>query len=290
MNCCKKVMGAALAGLAMLAVTGAQAATSLADAKSKINEAVKNDALMEKTVKDLSAADQKTFVGEVNAAIDELPGSAASKTKAYVTANQAMLKGADKKNLKGMLAEVFATVPVEALPSLSESFAVNLFDRTASKVSDAQYEKIAKEIMKEVVGRVSKTDNTGVRAAFAAVMFEKASGDKPATLLDTLIKELPADVQKKASAEWLPGAKKGNYEAMLTAAGAEAVPAGDSESMTGVLVLRVARPMFLDLVGAEISGVPALEAVFNGDTYAQPLDGLDNEPALPEPIGYGNQW
>lgn len=301
MNCSKGILWAAAAGVVLLTATGVEAA-SLADAKAQIAAGLESSAKMEQIVKGLAAADQTAFVAAVNTAIDSLPGKASAKAKTYATANQAMLKGAEKKNLSAMVAEVFATVPVEAQPELAKAFAENLFDRGASKVDDATFSKIAESVTKDVVARAAKADDGDVRAAFAIVMFDKASKGAPAGLTDSLVKLLPADAQAKAASQWIPAAKKGDYGPILAAADTTVEPAKDekasaddedAQALKDALVLRASPAQILDLIAAERAGVKAFSAVNNPSVYAQPLDGLDNTVPMPvpvEPQGYGNQW
>lgn len=254
----KKILMIGLAALATLA--GAQE-MSLADASGKIGEAVSDPAALTAIVSQLSAADQVAFLAKVNEAIANMPGSSAEKAASFLNANKAALKGAKPGNLAQLLAEVFATVPPEALTVLNESFASDLFNRASNPdMSDAAFVALVQNTMKAISARNASSDNAAVRDTFAALMFLRASNGSPADLADTLIGDLPPASQEVAKREWIPAAmgvgQDQSYEPLLGAADAD-------EAAAPELVLRVAGPQTFDaLLGdlATVNSTPVYDA------------------------------
>lgn len=182
---------------------------SLVEACAKIGDAVSNPAVMSSTVLGLSADDQLKFVAQVNAAIAKMPGSAEVRAAAAVDANRAALSGARKGSLNAMLAEVFATAPLDALPVMNEVFASDLFNRSANPAvsyTDEQFVDVAKKALEVISARNADVDNGAVRTGFAILMFVRASNGTPAGLADVLSEALPKDAQNVAKNEWFPAA------------------------------------------------------------------------------------
>ena len=182
---------------------------SLAEARAKIADVVSDKVLMGSTIKDLSAADQRTFLADVNAAISKLPAPIEERGEKFLDANTAAMKSAQKGNLGDLLAETFATVPPEILTEVNERFATSLFNRAADPsvtFTDEQYVDTAKKIMSKVHARNASADNSAVRDTFAILMFVRASNGTPADLKDTLVQMLDEDAQDIAKNEWIPAA------------------------------------------------------------------------------------
>ena len=151
---------------------------SLADARGKIDKAIESPAVMGELMKRLSAEDQKRFLADVNKAIGELPASIEEKSAKFLNINHVAVKFAKKGNTTALLAEVFATVPPEALTVINERFAQDLLNRAANPnitYTDEQFTKIAVETMKAINERTEETDNGSARSTFAALMFLRAS-------------------------------------------------------------------------------------------------------------------
>ena len=183
-----------VATMAIASVLVAQDKTmSSADARGKIGDIIDNPASMTSVMKQLAASDQASFLADVNAAIADMPGSPEEKTSKYLDVNTAALKGAQKGNLTTLVAEVFATVPPEALTAINESFASGMFNRKAdpSKTyTDDQYVDISTNLLAKVQERNATADNAGVRNTFAVLMLIRGSNGSPADLRDTLVGSL----------------------------------------------------------------------------------------------------
>lgn len=201
---------------------------SIADARKQVADCVSNPSTMTAVVKQLSAADQCAYLGDVVAAVAKLPGSQEEAAAAYVNVSRAALKGASKDNVANMVAEIFATVPPEYLPAISESLAGDMMNRAAdpSKTyTDDEYVGIAKKTMDTVNKRVESSDSADVRSAFAALMFVRGSNNASDKVVSAMVESLPESARKSASEEWFPAAladgDKKNYDAMLVAASAD---------------------------------------------------------------------
>ncbi len=213
----KKILLMGIASAAVLATVSAKAMT-LAEAGAKVSDAAENPSVMASVMSQLSAGDQTKFVAAVNEAIESMPVSVNEKTAKYLAANETALRTA--KNLKGVLAETYATVSLEALTIMNEDFSTNLFSRTAdaaNPVSDAAMQKIATEAVKAVEARTAQSDvsNADQRNAFAALTFIRASNGTPEGLRESLLAGLPA----AAGSDWIPAAmgegEAKTYDSML---------------------------------------------------------------------------
>jgi hypothetical protein len=289
--------------ISSVAVVGFGAALSLAEARGKIGEAVVNPSVMTSLVKQLSAADQKSFLADCNEAVSKMPGSAESKAATFLAVNRAALKGAAKGNLSDMLAEVFATVPPESLTVVNERFAADLFNRAANPAetfTDERFVNIAKSVMTSVTNRMVKTDGAAVRETFAILMLVRASNGTPADLASTLAAYLPEDARKSAVDEWIPEAmsERRNYDPMLGTVNAGVIP-------NASLVLQIAGPQQMDALFGDLNSGAVGEAAVKAASFQNAGDvvttvqvampdigvdaGLDRRPMYyKEPDGY--QW
>ena len=212
---------------------------SSADARGKIGDIISNPASMTAVMKQLAAADQASFLADVNAAISKMPGSPEEKTSKFLEVNTAALRGAQKGNLTTLVAEVFATVPVESLTAINESLASGMFNRKAdpSKTyTDDQYVEISTNLLAVVQERNATADNAGVRNTFAVLMLIRGSEGSPADLRDTLVNSLTdAETRNLAQNEWISPAlgqgQEKSYDPMLGAA-----DAGNQPDLTIVII------------------------------------------------------
>lgn len=207
-------------------------AMSSADARGKIGDIISNPSTMTSVMKQLAAADQASFLADVNAAISKMPGSPEEKTSKFVEVNSAALKGAQKGNLTALVAEVFATVPPESLTAINEQFAFGMLNRAAdpSKTyTDDQYIEISTNLLAKVQERNATADNAGVRNTFAVLMLLRASNGSPADLRDTLVGAIKdGETRNLAQNDWLSPAlgqgQEKSYDPMLGAADAGKQP------------------------------------------------------------------
>ncbi len=219
----KKIMVVLVAALASVAFAKDM---SIEEARANIGECITNMSQLTETMKSLSAEDQKRFLSDINEAISRMPGSNEAKAAAFLNANRAAFKGAKKGNLSTLIAETFATVPVESLTFLNERFAADLFNRSADpslSYTDEQFSKIAKELTAKIGTRLARVDNGPERQAFAVLMLVRASNGSPAGLQDELVKTLPPPACDSAG-DWINDALSGSYDKFLDAAGAGMYP------------------------------------------------------------------
>ncbi|MBR1870610.1 MAG: hypothetical protein IJ802_02175 [Kiritimatiellae bacterium] len=221
---------AAIAAMTAAAVAIAEMPRS--EWHAKVSECALDVAALKATIAQLSAEDQVAFLAEVNEALGKMPGSNEARAAAVVQANIAALEYAHTNNVDAVLAEVFATAPAEYLPALTERLASDVFSRTADGaqgVSDEQYAELAKDSVAAVAARAGDTDAGAVRATFALLMFQKASGGSPADLAQRLAEALPEAYRSTATETWIPAANSeegANFDAMLGAARAGDEPDG----------------------------------------------------------------
>ena len=237
----KKMIAACALTLCAVPFT-ASAELGKAEWQAKIGDCANNPAAMKATISQIKASEQAEFVGRVNEAIGKMPGTPEAKSAAFYVVNKAAVRGATNK--KSVLAEVFATVPVEYLTDINERFATELFGRDANRTyakdeeGDGKFIKLAKSTLAVVNSRCESAKNAGVRQTFAALMFIRAADGSPKGLTDMLIAQM-TDSQAKASASaWIAEALRSegeaaSYDSMLDAAGAEDVDHSVVLQMTG---------------------------------------------------------
>ena len=286
-----------------LAANGTQ--ISLADARGKIDKAIESPAVMGELMSRLTADDQRQFLGDVNKAIGDMPASLEEKAAKFLNINHVAMTSAKKGNATALLAEVFATVPPEALTVINERFAIDLMNRAANPnitYTDEQYTKLAVEAMQKINERTEETGNGSARSAFAILMFIRASNGTPSDLADKLIDTLKHDDAKElARDEWIPAAlgrdgKTMGYESLLASA-----DAGRRPDFAYVLV--IAGPQYLDAILEDIVGkntdrmsfmrtrTPVLDAVENPlvhqipTLHDEPFGGDIQVPGLGNPDG-----
>ena len=251
MNIKKILMAAAVAAAGIVC---AQEMTLVA-AREKIVESIANPATMTATISQLSAEDQKPFLADVNAAIGSMPGSQEELAASYLNVCRAALKGSQKGNLATLIAEVFATVPIEYLPVVCESLGADMLNRSANPsvtYTDDEYLAIATNVMAKVNSRVASEDGADVRSGFAALAFIHGSNSGGENIIAALTASLPASAQEAASKDWFPAAlaegEDKSYDPMLVAGSAEELSELDG------LLLRVAGPQNHDVLLADLSG------------------------------------
>lgn len=233
----------------------AEESAALIKARAELGNLIQTPNKITAVVQGLSSSEQKQFVAEMNSAIEKMPGSVDEKAAAFLNANHAAVKGAQKGNVSALIAETFATVPPQALAAISESFAAKLINRAADPTttySDDQFASIAKNLMETINKRVAESDDSSARSVLAIVMLEGASNGSPANLGDMLAETLSnAEARELAKSEWLPAARdKENpqrFEPLLAATDQGLKP--DYE-----FILKIAGPQNLDAVLSDLDG------------------------------------
>jgi len=196
----------------------AQESTTLTRAQllKKVGASVSSDAVLRETMTSLAPADKAEFAQRVIKAATRLPVGPDEKSAALVKSAVACIAGATGEVKQQVIAEVFAGVPVEFLPVVTEELAKR-FDQAYNKLSNEQYEKIATDALAASVKRNAETDAPSVRNAFTILAFARGAQD-PA-LQNKLIAQLPDERMRNLAASWLPPAlKEKKYDALLAAA------------------------------------------------------------------------
>ena len=204
----------------------ATAELSKAEWQAKVGDCANNPAAMKSVIAQVPAADQADFVAKVNAAIAKKPGSSEAKAADFYAANKAAVSGATDKS--AVLAEVYATVPVEYLTDINERFATELFSRKANPekpVNDKQFVELSTNALAVVNKRCESAENAGVRQTFAALMFVRASEGSPEGLVNTYVSQMTDPQAKESAAGWISeatgaGGTEASYDNMLAAANA----------------------------------------------------------------------
>lgn len=196
----------------------AQEAVTLTRAQwlKKVGASVSNESVLRETMANLAPEDKAEFAQRVIKAATRLPVGPEEKSAALVRSAVACIAGAAGDTKLQVIAEVFAGVPVEFLPIVSEELAKR-FDQEFNKLSDAQYEKVATDTLAACIKKNAETDAPSVRNTFVILSFLR--GAKDPALQNKLIAQLPDERMRNLAAAWLPPALKDkNYEGLLAAA------------------------------------------------------------------------
>ena len=208
--------------MAMIAAAGAfllSAEMPRSEWHAKVGDCAQDPNMLKETISQLSSADKTAFLAEVNAAIDKMPGSADVKAAKFLAANRAAVAGAGAADRADVLAEVYATVPPEALTVINEEFAKNEFARPAT-MTDDEYTNIVAQTMTKITQRTASAESGAVRAGFAGLMFIRAAGSATDATTDAVVSSLPSDAQGDAKNSWFPSAlsESPSYDPILAPA------------------------------------------------------------------------
>ncbi len=268
--------------LAVMTVFGAQAETTLAEARSQIGEVLSNPSLMTAIVKQLPPEMQTNYLASVNAAIEKLPGSNVERAAKFANINIAAAKGASGSKNGGvinMVAESFATVPLAALTTVSEAFAEAFSVAKSEKTyTEEQLTNMFTPMMEKMLARNQSADHTAERNTLGLVMILNATGNKSPALSDSLMSMFPNDENKFAiENEWLPAAMgpNPNYDPIL---GAGQVT---EELPSPTMVLQISGPQAPSVLLADLT------AGGNSMEMSMAASGLVDQ-AIPNPIDMGS--
>lgn len=187
----------------------------------KIGASVTSEAVLRETLGQVAPEEKVEFTQRVLKAVTRMPVSPDEKAAAFVRTAVACVASVTGETKYKVIAEIFAGVPVEYLPVVTEELAKR-FDQEYNKLSDELYEKIARDALKIVFARNAQTDAPSVRDTFAILAFLR--GAKNPALKDKLLALLPDDRMRSLAVSWLPPALNDrNYDAMLAAADADLI-------------------------------------------------------------------
>ena len=267
---------------------GAQDTASLTRAQwlKKIGASVTNVDVLRETFAQVAPEDRVEFTQRVLKAVTRMPVNPDEKAAVFVRTAVACIAGVTGEAKYNVIAEVFAGVPVEYLPVVTEELAKR-FDQEYNHLSDEAYEKIACAAVKVAVERNAKTDAPSVRNTFVILAFLR--GAKSPQLQEKLLALLPDDRMRKLVASWLPAALKDRkYDALLAAADVDAA-AVSYDRMLHLVGVGALDQLLYDLgTGIPLSSVTG-SGVFAlpSSRFTQPIDfGINRVPTA---TGYQNQ-
>lgn len=250
----------------------------------KIGASVTSETVLRETLNQVAPEDKVEFTQRLLKAVSRMPVSPEEKAVAFVRAAVACIASASGDLKYKLIAEVFADVPVEFLPLVTEELAKR-FDQSYNKLSDEQYEKIASEALKVVFARNAQTDAPSVRNTFAILAFLR--GAKNPGLQAKLLALLPDDRMRGLAASWLPPALNDrNYDALLAAA--DVTPL----ALTTAEMLRMAGHVSMDRLLAALGTDVPLSQLIGSDLNRLPSEGFIQPTDFGInrlPIGYQNQ-
>lgn len=254
----------------------------------KIGESVTQESVLRETLPLVETEDRVEFAQRLLKAVTRLPVSPEEKAAAFIRTSVACIAGATGDLKYKIIAEVFAGVPVEFLPVVTEELAKR-FNQEYNKLSDEQYEVIASAAVKEAVVRNAKTNEPSVRNTFVILAFLR--GAKNPELEKKLLALLPDQRMRDLVASWLPAVLgERNYDALLAAADVDAL------MISNEAVLRLVGHASLDRLLSQMYFADSLTRVVNVNldtipsaSLIQPVDFGINRLPRPIPTGYQNQ-
>lgn len=211
--------------IALLAVTVfAQEETSKTLTRAQwlrqIGSAVSDATVLDNTMAQVSPADRVEFAQRLIKAASRLPVAPEEKAATLVKVAVASISGVTGENKMKVIAEVFAGVPIEFLPVVTEELAKR-FDQEHNGLSDEQYAQIASDTLNTAIERNKSTDLPSVRNTFVILAFLR--GTKNTALRDTLVAQLPDERMRNLAFNWVNSVMERNdYETLLAAADVDA--------------------------------------------------------------------
>ncbi len=280
------VLGVCLSGGAW-AVLAQEAPLTRAQWLKRIGASVTEQGVLNETFERVAPADKVEYAQKVIRASAKLPAEPSEKSATLVRSAVGLIGGVSGVTKQQVIAEVFAGVPIEYLPTVTEELAKR-FDQEYNKLTDEQYESFASETLALATKRNASTDVPSVRNTFVVLAFLR--GAKAPELKNRLIAKLPDERQRNLAAGWIPPALNDrNYGAMLAASDVE--PLGIQEH----LLLGMVGSSNLDRLLADLNanlaikpvtseGVETAEGMETQETVWLPLSDVRTTGGI---IGYG---
>ena len=158
---------------------------------------------------DLVRSMNQTFTKEKDE--NETAEAKAKRIKKVYALNRDAVRAAKDADKKLVVAEVFATAPMEALPMITDGFAKEVFTRKMMNLSekDDSFVEFAAATLLRVNSRLRQISTArfpGARSAFAVISFLKASDGKPEDLRDQLMFYVLTGSEVLARTKWVPAA------------------------------------------------------------------------------------
>jgi len=199
-------------------------ATTLTRAQwlKKIGASVTDATVLRETLAQVLPDERVEFTQRVLKAVKRLPVGPEEKAAYFVRVAVACIASASGDMRDKVIAEVFADVPVEFLPVVTEELAKR-FDQAYNNLSDADYQKIASSATEIAAARNAQTDEPAVRDTFVLLAFLRGAKDRD-NLRTVLMGLLPDERVRTLVTTWLdPALLQHNHEGLLAAANVEGV-------------------------------------------------------------------
>lgn len=172
------------------------------------------DGVFKDAFADMSGEDQVEFVATLNKSFAASKRTLDEKRiQTLCKVNRDAVRGAPDEDRKKVLAEVFASAPMEALPTIVDTFAAELFHRDNNSYykTDEEFTEFASAALMRISLRLKALnvdfENPGARSVLAVTMFLKAAGDKLAKdLREPFIVYVLSGTHEAARKEYLPAA------------------------------------------------------------------------------------
>ncbi len=233
----------------------------------KIGACVTQPDVLRQTLSQILPEERVEFAQRLLKAVRRMPVSPEEKAAVFVQTAVACIASSSGDIRYKVIAEVFAVVPVEFLPIVTEELAKR-FDQEYNKLSDEEYEKIATAAIKMAVARNAQTDEPSVRDTFVLLAFLR--GAKNPKLREVLLALIPDERIRGLANTWLdPALKDRNYEALLAAADVEPIV------LSGSSVLRTVGHTSLERLLAEFESGQNLFYTLGGPIDTLPTGGTD---------------
>ena len=251
----------------------------------KIGTSVTSAEVLRDTLAQVPPADKVEFTQRILKAVTRMPVSPEERAAAFVKTSCACIASVNGDAKVNVIAEIFAGVPIEHLPLVTEELAKR-FDQEYNKLSDEQYEKIASDVLRAAIVRNAQTDAPSVRDTFVILAFLR--GSKTPGLQEKLLALLPDDRMRNLALSWIPPALKDrNYDALLAAADVDSVPMSYEE------VLSLVGHANLDRLLADLNSGAPLDSTArwftDGSSSSWFVQGPTDFGINTVPVGYDNQ-
>ncbi|MBQ9429989.1 MAG: hypothetical protein IJU44_00390 [Kiritimatiellae bacterium] len=221
-----------IAGLAAFVLCATGAVSAFADEAStltrqvwmsKVGTSASDQSVLKNTLPQLAAADRAEFANRVLKAVSRLPISPEEKAEKFVQVANDLLAQQIGDQKADLIAEIYATTPVEFLPAVTDSLSQK-FSPEKNGLSNAAYEKFAETTMDKAAKLNAGTDEPSVRDTMVALLFMKGA-PQDAELKNKLLSKMPDDHTRQVANDLIPGVlSTGKYDDVLKAAGIDDEP------------------------------------------------------------------
>lgn len=178
-------------------------------------------------MQNMSADEQVMFVEALNSVIEDFPGGEKEKDACFAAANDAAMQNAAPGNLARVMGAIFATVPADSLPAVTEALGktINENAKSAGDNNQANIITAAKNVAKEVENSTAGVDSKEAKARkdAAIAVFAGIEG-APSNLADLIDINNAGTVGPQSDAAAGQTAAEGETPAQTSSEGAEVVP------------------------------------------------------------------